>query len=41
MKARLVKYRDNMKTQKPRATEAGTLVGVRLQIVNIERLLFK
>jgi hypothetical protein len=38
MKARLVKYRDNMKTQKPRATETGTLVGVRLQAPQLAAL---
>ena len=38
MKTRMVKYRDNMKTQKPRATETGTLVGVRLQAPQLAAL---
>lgn len=38
MKTLMVKYRDNMKTQKPRATETGTLVGVRLQAPQLAAL---
>ena len=38
MKSQMVKSRDNMKTQKPRATETGTLVGVRLQAPQLAAL---
>jgi hypothetical protein len=38
MKTLMVKYRDNMKTQKPRATETGTLVGVRFQAPQLAAL---
>jgi hypothetical protein len=38
MKTLLVKYRDNMKMQKPRATEIGTLVGVRMQAPQLAAL---